>query len=159
MVTRLRQTAVLQDNLQILPERILVVDDEPSILFAYQRLLRAEGYCVDSCGELDSALDLVQAHVYFAIITDIRLSGTENSDGVKLLSAVRRQQPDAKTIVVTGFGDIALEQTLREIGTTHYLEKPVKPSLILELLKAASDIEKEKSNSYTFSMVIPEIIV
>ncbi|MFZ4856980.1 MAG: response regulator [Desulfuromonadaceae bacterium] len=159
MVTKLTGTAGSQDNLQILPGRILVVDDEPSILFAYQRLLRAEGYCVDSCGELDSALDLVQAHEYFAIITDIRLSGTENCDGVTLLSAVRAQHPDAKTIVVTGFGDSGLEQTLMDLGITHYLEKPVKPSLILELLKAERENEEEKSSNYAFSMLMPEINV
>ncbi|MEI6825235.1 MAG: response regulator [Desulfuromonadales bacterium] len=153
------QTAVPQDNLQRRSERILVVDDEPSILFAYQRLLQAEGYRVDSCGELCSALDMVQAHLYFAIITDIRLSGSENCDGVKLLCAVRAQQPDAKTIVVTGFGDSDLERILKELGATHYLEKPVTPSLILELLNAARSVEAEKNNNYTFSVVMPEISV
>ena len=157
MATRQRDTS--QKNLQIPPERILVVDDEPSILFAYQRLLRAEGYCVDSCGELGSALDLVQAHAYFAIITDIRLSGTENSDGVELLTVVRAQQPDAKTIVVTGFGDTELKRTLQDLGATFYLEKPVKPSLIIELLKAAPENENESSNTYNFAVLIPEINV
>jgi DNA-binding NtrC family response regulator len=158
MVTRRSHIAESQENLQIHPERILVVDDEPSILFAYQRLLRAEGYFVDSCGELGTALDLVQAHLYYAIITDIRLSGTENSDGVKLLCAVRTQQPDAKTIVVTGFGDTHLERTMKELGATHYLEKPVKPSLIIELLKAI-DINEEKIRHYNFSLLMPEISV
>ena len=159
MADRQRNIAVAQKNLQIPPGRILVVDDEPSILFAYQRLLRAEGYCVDSCGELGSALDLVQAHLYFAIITDIRLSGSENSDGVKLLHAVRTQQPDARTIVVTGFGDSDLEQTLKESGAHHYLEKPVQPALIIDLLKAARKTEEEKKRNYNFNMVIPEINV
>ena len=159
MVARRRNIAVAQNNLQIPPGRILVVDDEPSILFAYQRLLRAEGYCVDSCGELGSALDLVQAHLYFAIITDIRLSGSENSDGVKLLHAVRTQQPDARTIVVTGFGDSDLEQTLKVSGAHHYLEKPVQPALIIDLLKAARKTEEEKNRNYNFNMVIPEINV
>ena len=157
MATRQRDTS--QKNLQIHPERILVVDDEPSILFAYQRLLRAEGYCVDSCGELGSALDLVQAHVYFAIITDIRLSGTENSDGVELLCVVRAQQPDAKTIIVTGFGDFELKRTLKDLGANYYLEKPVKPSLIIELLKAAHENGNENSNKYNFSLLLPEINV
>lgn len=159
MMTKRPRTAVSEEPLQILPERILIVDDEPSILFAYQRLLQSEGYCVDSCGELRTALDLVQAHMYYAIITDIRLSGTENSDGVKLLCALRWCQPDAKTIVVTGFGTADSERKMKALGATHYLEKPVQPSLIIELLKAAGNFEEEKRNDYTFGIVMPEVSV
>jgi DNA-binding NtrC family response regulator len=119
------------------PGRILVVDDEPAVLFAYQKLIQAEGFDVDACEGLLEALILLGTFSYSAVITDIRLSGSENTGGMQVLDATRRQQPHAKIIVVTGFGSNDVERSILALGSSYYFEKPVKPSLIMELLKAS----------------------
>lgn len=134
------------------PLRVLVVDDEPAILFAYQKLIRANGFCVDTCSDLDDALALIETKHYSAVITDIRLSGTENIGGVLLVQAARKLQPDAKLIVVTGFGNSSVELALRELGVCHYFEKPVMPSLIMELLKAIHVVDEDDD----FALAFPE---
>jgi CheY-like chemotaxis protein len=120
------------------PGRILVVDDEPAVLFAYQKLIQAEGYEVDACEGLHEALVFLDTCSYIAVITDIRLSGSENTGGMQVLHATRRQQPHAKIIVVTGFGSNDVEQSIKSLGSSYYFEKPVKPSLIMELLKSST---------------------
>ena len=136
----------LGKRLQTPSVRVLVVDDEPAILFAYQKLIQAEGYGIDLCEGLEEALNLIHTSKYFAVITDIRLSGSENTGGIQLLHAMRNQQPDAKIIVVTGFGSSYVEKTLKDLGASHYFEKPVRPSLIIELLRKFHTADEERTN-------------
>lgn len=116
-------------------QRILVVDDEPALLFAYRKLIEREGIVVDSSTNLQGAMKHVKAHHYLAVITDLRLEGTENTDGLIIIHAIRENQPDAKVIMVTGYGNTEIEQMAFASGVTHYFEKPVRPSLILDALK------------------------
>lgn len=136
METNPVQHAFSDKDLQKLSRRILVVDDEPAILFAYQKLLQSEGFMVDACEGLEKALCLIRTISYIAVITDIRLSGTESNEGIQLARMVCTQKPDTKVIVITGFGNSADKTTLKEIGVSHYFEKPAKPAAILELLKS-----------------------
>ena len=137
--------------------RILVVDDEPAILFAYQKLIKAEGFAIDACEGLSEALQLINSCYYFAVITDIRLSGSENTEGIELLQAVRQLQPSSNVIVVTGFGSSSLEQNIRELGATHYFEKPVKPGTIMSLLRALHCSAHEISEDYDFELFPTEL--
>lgn len=136
--------------------RILVVDDEPAILFAYRKLIKTEGFGIDVCEGLGEALHLINSCYYFAVITDIRLSGSENTEGIDLLQAVRKKQPDSKVIVVTGFGSSSLEQNLRQLGASYYFEKPVKPGTIISLLRALHCSAHEISDDFDFELFIPE---
>lgn len=157
MTTELTVPAGSEDGEKPLPGRVLIVDDEPAILFAYKRIIRGEGYDVDTCEGLDEALNFIAANAYFAVITDIRLSGTENTGGIQLFQAVRTIQPLAKVIVVTGFGDSEVKRTLDELGSAHYFEKPVKPSLIIELLKAFKNAVDEQIDDFDFEISLPEL--
>lgn len=136
--------------------RILVVDDEPAILFAYRKLIKSEGFGIDVCDGLGEALQLINSCYYFAVITDIRLSGSENTEGIELLQAVRQQQPDSKIIVVTGFGSSSLEQNLRQLGASYYFEKPVKPGTIMSLLRSLHCASHEISDDFDFELLLPE---
>jgi DNA-binding NtrC family response regulator len=127
--------------------RVLVVDDEAAICFAYRKLLESERFGVDICENVDAALALLQRNEYFAVVSDVRFAGSDNEDGVYLLSVVRKEQPQAKMILVTGYGSDELKKTALELGASHYFEKPIKPSLILSLLRALhliADEDEEK---------------
>jgi DNA-binding NtrC family response regulator len=119
--------------------RVLVVDDEPAILFAYCRLMEREGIAVDSCTDLQGAKEHVQARPYMAVITDLRLAGTDNRDGLEVVRFVRQAQPETKLICATGYGCDDVEQQLQALGVSHYFEKPVAPAVILKLLKGLRD--------------------
>ncbi len=129
-----------------LPEkhRVLIVDDEPAICFAYSKLLKSECFGFDVCDSIDAAIVLLNRNEYFAVISDLRFTGTKNQDGMLLVSVVRAEQPLAKIILVTGHGNEELEKTAYKLGASHYFEKPVKPSLILSLLRALHLIADEQ---------------
>lgn len=114
--------------------RILIVDDEPAVLFAYQRLIEREGLVVDISESLEHAISQVRTHRYKAVISDIRLAGSDNSDGLIVFQTVRNVWPDTNMILITGSSTSELEQAACDLGVTHYLHKPVMPSTILDIL-------------------------
>lgn len=138
--------------------RVLIVDDEPAICFAYRKLLESERFGFDICESIEAATALLKMNDYFAVISDVRFAGSDNEDGVYFLSIVRKEQPQAKTILVTGYGNDDLKKTAFELGTSHYFEKPVKPSLILSLLRSLHLIEDElEENEYFKSLQLAKI--
>ena len=115
--------------------RVLIVDDEPGILFAYQRMLEEEGIQADSCNCLCEALEYLTKHQYLAVVTDIDLKGREHDEGLCLLGRVRQLQPEAVVIVASAASADGVREEARQLGASHYLEKPVNPVTILGLLK------------------------
>lgn len=126
--------------------RILVVDDEPAICFAYRKLLENERFGFDVCELVENAIDHLKKYDYFAVISDVRFAGSDNVDGVHFVSIVRKEQPHAKVILVTGYGSDELKKAVLELGASHYFEKPVGPSLILSLLRALHLAADEREN-------------
>jgi len=114
--------------------RVLIVDDEPSICFAYSKLLKREAFSFDICDNIESAHCLLRNNQYFAVISDVHFH---------FLTLVRKEQPESKVILVTGDGSKELEKTAKELGAYHYFEKPVVPSLILTLLRSLHAIADE----------------
>ena len=127
------------DNSEPDLHRVLIVDDEPAICFAYSKLLKSERFGVDICESIEAAKILLKKIDYFSVISDVRFAGSDNEDGVYLLSVVRKERPQAKVILVTGYGSEELKKTVCSLGASHYFEKPVKPSLLLSVLRALHD--------------------
>ena len=125
-------------------ERVLIVDDEVATLFAYRKLIEREGIGVDVCESLDEAIEQIKTHPYYAVIADMRLAGTDNADGLEILSFVRNKQMDTKVVIVTGYGNKEIEQTALDMGAAYYFEKPVLPSAILEVLNLLSSTAGNK---------------
>lgn len=115
--------------------RILVVDDEPAVLFAYRKLIEKDGMAVDISTSLEDAIRFIRARSYLAVIADMRLAGTDNEDGLEILRIIRKEHPDTKTILATGYGDSEIEKIAWALGVSYYFKKPVQPSDILEALR------------------------
>ncbi len=115
--------------------RILVVDDEQAVLFAYRKLIEKDGMSVDISASFEDAVRQIRARRYLAVIADMRLAGTDNGDGLEILRVVREERPETKTILATGYGDSEIEKTARALGVSYYFNKPVSPSDILGALR------------------------
>lgn len=137
--------------------RVLIVDDEPAICFAYRKLLESERFAFDVCDTVAAAITLLQRETYFAVISDVRFESSENEDGLYLVSAVRREQPESKMILVTGYGSDELKNTAQELGVSHYFDKPVVPSLIISLLRSLHVIaDEQEEQEYLKNMMLTE---
>jgi signal transduction histidine kinase len=103
--------------------RILLVDDEPSILQTCREILGREGYDVDAVGDGYSALAALSRASYDLVLTDLKMDGM---DGLVLLSEVRKQSPHTATVMMTGYGTIDSATEAVRRGAYEFLLKPVE---------------------------------
>ncbi len=103
--------------------RILVVDDEPSILFAMREYLEAIGFVVDCAATARDAMSLVAATGYDLVIADLRLSAELPLAGLDLLGWARRRNPALRTILLTAYGSTETEREARRLGVDAMLHK------------------------------------
>lgn len=104
--------------------RLLVVDDEPPILFALSGYFSTHGFAVDTARDLDEARALLEAHRYALVITDLRMSGTMGTEGLELITLLRARNPEVRIVLLTGYGSPEVEQEAHRNGVDVFLEKP-----------------------------------
>jgi DNA-binding NtrC family response regulator len=110
------------------PAKILVVDDERSILVLLKEALGQWGYQVTTTASAAEALGILKSELFDALITDIRMP---DMSGLELLREVKKQDESIEVVMMTGYPTIASAvQALKE-GAYDYLSKP----LILDELR------------------------
>ena len=114
--------------------RILLVDDEPSILSVLTTLLKAEGHDVITSRGGDIAQDMIRKEVYDLMITDIRMSPV---DGMQLLKQSRRERAGAAVIMLTAYGSVETAVEAMKEGAFDYVTKPFKVDELLITVKRA----------------------
>lgn len=112
--------------------RLLLLDDDPDVLRAYARALRACGYVVDVATTATEGLECIGRVSYDAVFSDIVMPGLS---GLDLLRAVRSRDLDVPVVLMTG--NPRLDTAIRaiEYGVARYLVKPVS---IAELGESAA---------------------
>jgi signal transduction histidine kinase/CheY-like chemotaxis protein len=117
-----------------MPERILIVDDEPHLLATLGEILRQEGYEVDSVRAGKEAMERLRHTAYDVAIVDHRLP---DGTGLALYSEIEKIQPSPAVILLSGDAtmDIAIEALRR--GVSDYLLKPAHPEELKRAVKQA----------------------
>jgi DNA-binding NtrC family response regulator len=108
--------------------KILVVDDEPSILKLLKEALTQWGYQVVCVGTGSEALEAIRTELFDAAITDIRMP---EMSGLDLLREIKRHDDSIEVVVMTGYPTIASAVEALKEGAYDYLSKP----LILDELR------------------------
>jgi len=105
-------------------ERILIVDDEPSILQLEKRFLQNLGYRVTDTTESRKAYEIFKKNPdsYDLIITDMAMP---QMSGRELIQKVLIIRPEMKTILCTGYSDISTSETSKQIPATGFFSKPL----------------------------------
>jgi len=104
--------------------RILVVDDEETILFAFREHFEPLGYEIDCAQELEEAEALLSHVRYGLLIADLRLTGSQSSEGLELIRYARERSPWTRIVVLTGSGSEAMKSEAMDRGVDAFLEKP-----------------------------------
>lgn len=118
-------------------KRILLVDDETAVLFAYKKVLQREQCQVDAVDNKDGSLVLLGRNKYDVAILDLYLGEETGEEGFEILRHIKGVQPEAVTIMITAHGNQNIRDRAFRLGIDYYFEKPVSTSSIREALVAS----------------------
>ncbi len=118
------------------PKRILIVDDEPTILLTLSYALRSEGVEVITASRLEPAEEALSRYSFDLVIVDIRMSGVLGIEGLELLSYIKRFWPKTEVIVMTAHGSGEIRQEAEGRGARYYYEKPVDINELAERIRS-----------------------
>ena len=113
--------------------RILFVDDEPSIRLTLPPVLEQHGFKVKSAGTVSEALREISGSRYDVLISDLNLA--ENGDGLRVVGAMRKKQPGCVTVILTGYPafETAVEALRNRVDD--YVVKPVDVETLVSSLR------------------------
>jgi DNA-binding NtrC family response regulator len=114
--------------------RILLVDDEPSILNVLSTLLKQEGHDAVPVRGGEKAQEIVRTEHFDLMISDIRMAPM---DGMQLLKFARKEKPSLAVIMLTAYGSVETAVEAMKEGAYDYVTKPFKVDELLITVERA----------------------
>ena len=106
-------------------KKILVIDDEPTILLTLAHLLNNKETAVITSKRMEEAEEALARYSFDLVIADIRLSGMYGKEGLELLSFIKRMSPHTEVIIMTAYGTEEIKDDTYRRGAYYYYEKPI----------------------------------
>ena len=122
--------------------KILIADDDPTILSLLNKILLSKGYDVQLAENGVVAEKQLKSEQYDLLISDIKM---EPVDGMQLLRKTRQMRPYVGVIMLTAYATVATAVEAMKEGAFDYIPKPFKIDELLETVKRALDYQKSLS--------------
>ena len=123
------------------PDRsLLIVEDDKQFLQRLARAMETRGFAVRTAESVSEGLQQVEAAAPAFAVVDMRLG---DGNGLDVISALKKRRPEARGIVLTGYGNIATAVTAVKLGAVDYLSKPVDADEIAAALLANEERKPE----------------
>ena len=123
-------SASIQD---LIDKSLLLLDDDAPLRIRLGRALESRGFQTHLVASVSEALSAVKAHAPAFAVLDMRL---EDGNGLDVIAELAKIRPDARTIVLTGYGNIATAVTAVKLGAVDYLAKPADADEVTDALLA-----------------------
>jgi two-component system, response regulator RegA len=112
---------------------LLIVEDDKSFLQRLARAMEGRGFAVTTAQSVAEGLQQVEKSAPAFAVVDMRLG---DGNGLDVVSALKKRRPDARTIVLTGYGNIATAVNGVKLGAVDYLAKPADADDVVAALLA-----------------------
>jgi two-component system response regulator RegA len=119
---------------------LLIVEDDKPFLDRLARAMEHRGFCVSTARSVAEGLGHVENNSPAFAVVDMRL---EDGNGIDVVTALKRQRPDARAIILTGYGNIATAVNAIKLGAVDYLSKPVDADDVVSALLALNGNKAE----------------
>jgi DNA-binding NtrC family response regulator len=116
------------------PGRILVADDEKLMNDFLKEILTRKGFTVDQAFDGDAAVAMLHGSTYDLVLSDKKMPG---GDGMDVLKAALRLQPQARVIMMTAYGSVESAVESMRIGAFDYVMKPFDADRLEEVVDRA----------------------
>jgi two-component system response regulator RegA len=124
------------DELLAADRSLLLVDDDKAFLTRLERAMEKRGFDVRSADSVAAGLSAVDAAPPAFAVVDLRL---EDGNGLDVVDALHKKRPDARAVVLTGYGNIATAVTAVKLGAVDYLSKPADADDVINALLATGE--------------------
>lgn len=131
--------------------QILIVDDEASIRLTLSALLKRAGYSVIPAENGLEAVALLEQHAFDFMLVDLKMPVM---DGMQVVAAARKRQPDIGIIVLTGHGSLDTAVEGLHQGIFDYLLKTTEPERVIERVKAGLAARAQRLRERTLLDVV-----
>ncbi|MFH1386385.1 MAG: response regulator [bacterium] len=122
--------------------RIIVIDDEPSVLESFKMILKIKDYEVSTFPDGPSALAGLEKDKFDIAFIDYKLPGM---DGLEVLKKLKETDPSIEAIIVTAYATESSHANAITLGALEYLRKPFLMEEIYELVERGLRRRRNKS--------------
>ncbi len=119
---------------------VLIVEDDKSFLQRLAKALESRGFAVTTAETVADGLMQVERSAPAFAVVDMRLG---DGNGLDVISALKRRKPEARGIILTGYGNIATAVNAVKLGAVDYLAKPVDADDVVAALLAHDNTKIE----------------
>jgi two-component system response regulator RegA len=129
----------MEAAVQALPDKsLLLLDDDGPLRTRLGRALESRGFRPTLVESVDAALNALKQEAPAFAVLDMRL---EDGSGLRVVEALRDARPDARIVMLTGYGNIATAVAAVKAGAVDYLSKPADADDVVKALLAAASGE------------------
>lgn len=114
--------------------KILIIDDDQDIRLLLNRFLSKNGFVTETASNGESAIELLKQDIFDLILCDFKLP---DITGLELIPRIKILNPEASTIIITGYSDVKVAVKTIKLGAYDYVTKPLYPDEILLTIKQA----------------------
>ena len=114
---------------------LLIVDDDRAFLARLARAMETRGFEVEAAASVEEGLSSLRRRPPAFAVVDMRL---EDGNGIDVIAALKDVRPDARAVVLTGYGNIATAVTAVKLGAVDYLAKPADADDVYNALVAST---------------------
>jgi two-component system, response regulator RegA len=119
------------------PEKtLLIVEDDKPFLQRLASAMQSRGFAVTTAESVADGLQQVERAAPAFAVVDMRLG---DGNGLDVISALKRSRPEARAIILTGYGNIATAVNAVKLGAVDYLAKPVDADDVVSALLSRED--------------------
>jgi len=114
---------------------LLIVDDDRAVLARLARAMETRGFEVEAAASVEEGLLSLRRRPPAFAVVDMRL---EDGNGIDVIAALKGVRPEARAVVLTGYGNIATAVTAVKLGAVDYLAKPADADDVYNALVAST---------------------
>jgi len=115
-------------------QKLLLVEDDPSLQFTIQTALEEKGYAVEAVSTTGEAIERLAGQAYPIVISDIYI---DERTGLDVLDAAKRKDPLCSVILMTGRGSVETVMAATRGGAFDYIAKPFELDVMLHAVERA----------------------
>jgi len=134
--------------------KILVVDDEPSILESFKMILSIKDFDVVTAPTGEEGVNIVDQDYFDIAFVDLRLPGI---DGIEVLKRIKQKSPSTEVVIVTAFASEESQAKAITVGAMEYLRKPFLMEEIYNLVDRAIRRKADKSRKKDAVPIKPDL--